>query len=90
MNNAAKSSFRSQLKMREVGDKTCVFCTEPESISHLFFDCCVANSMWEWCSSTFGIQLTGGFENVAKWWLSRKKHAVLNICTSAILCRAGS
>ena len=73
------------LKRREVGDKTCVFCTEPESISHLFFDCCVANSMWEWCSSTFGIQLTGGFENVAKWWLSRKKHAVLNICTSAIL-----
>jgi len=72
-------------KRREVNEKSCVFCDEPESISHLFFDCCVVNIMWELCSSIFGIQLSGGFENVAKWWLSRKKHAVLNMCTSAVL-----
>ena len=41
--------------------------------------------MWEVCSSIFDTQLSGGFENVAKWWLSRKKHAVLNMCTSAVL-----
>lgn len=51
-------------KRREVNEKSCVFCDEPESISHLFFDCCVVNIMWELCSSIFGIQLSGGFENV--------------------------
>ena len=33
----------------------------------------------------FNIQLVGGFECVAKWWLSRKEHLVLNMCTSATL-----
>jgi len=27
----------------------------------------------------------GGFECVAKWWLSRKKYLVLNMCTSAVM-----
>jgi len=28
-------------KRRNVDDKTCIFCSDPESIHHLFFDCCV-------------------------------------------------
>jgi hypothetical protein len=29
-------------KRRQVDDKTCLFCAELESVSHLFFNCCVA------------------------------------------------
>jgi hypothetical protein len=33
-------------KRREVTDKTCLFCNEPESVKHLFFECCVAKRIW--------------------------------------------
>jgi hypothetical protein len=33
-------------KRRNVDDKICIFCSEPESIHHLFFDCCVAKILW--------------------------------------------
>jgi len=33
-------------KRRNVDDKSCIFCSEPESIHHLFIDCCVAKIMW--------------------------------------------
>lgn len=68
-----------------MSDKTCLFCTEPESMHHLFFECCVVKIMWDLCSNIFGLQLVGGFEAVAKWWISRKKHTVLNTCTSVVL-----
>jgi len=38
------------VKRREVTDATCLFCSEKESISHLFFDCCVAMHVWKFIS----------------------------------------
>jgi hypothetical protein len=29
-------------KRKKLDDLSCLFCTESESVSHLFFDCCVA------------------------------------------------
>lgn len=34
-------------KRRTVADKTCVFCSETESVDHLFFKCLIAQQMWE-------------------------------------------
>jgi hypothetical protein len=34
-------------KRRQVDDKTCLFCNENESLSHVFFKCCVAQCMWQ-------------------------------------------
>lgn len=72
-------------KRRKVSDKSCLFCSDPESINHIFFECCVVNSIWSFFSDLFNVQLVGGFECVAKWWLSRKKYLVLNMCTSAVM-----
>ena len=33
-------------KRRDVSDPTCLFCNEKESISRLFFECCVARNVW--------------------------------------------
>ena len=64
---------------------TCLFCGEPESVNHVFFYCCVVRVLWSFFSGVFGFQLVGSFEVVAKWWISRKKHAVLNMRISAVL-----
>lgn len=34
-------------KRRDVSDLTCPFCSEMESITHLFFDCCVSVNVWK-------------------------------------------
>lgn len=72
-------------KRKNVDDKTCLFCGEFESIHHLFFDCCVASEVWSFCADGLNLQNANSFEAVARWWISNKKHAVLNMCTSAIL-----
>jgi hypothetical protein len=33
-------------KRKNVADKTCLFCVENESVTHLFYGCCVAKRMW--------------------------------------------
>jgi hypothetical protein len=34
-------------KRHNLDDSTCLFCTEKESVHHLFFDCVVARRTWE-------------------------------------------
>lgn len=41
--------------------------------------------MWNLCVDILNIQGARGFEAVARWWISNEKHAILNMCTSAIL-----
>jgi hypothetical protein len=53
-------------KRRPVEDKTCVFCSENESIVHPFFECCVAKEVWALCANSLGITLNPGFESIAK------------------------
>ena len=41
-----KTLIRTNLaKRRHVEDVSCLFCNEPETVNHLFFDCCVAKSV---------------------------------------------
>ena len=44
-------------KRRPVEDKTCVFCSENESVHHLFFDCVVAKQMWTLISQTSNVHI---------------------------------
>jgi hypothetical protein len=48
-------------KRKNLYDKSCLFCNEPETISHLFFACCVAKVTWEnvsdVCDRTLGLIL---------------------------------
>jgi hypothetical protein len=33
-------------KRKKIDDSSCLFCREDESVTHLFFNCCVAKEMW--------------------------------------------
>jgi hypothetical protein len=72
-------------KRREVNDPTGLFCDEKESISHLFFHCCVAKNVWEsvsvWLTRTVGTD----FESVASLWIANKKFMVCNIVSSVVI-----
>jgi hypothetical protein len=37
------------------GNKQCVFCSQPESIQHLFFNCHFAKFLWRVVQVTFNI-----------------------------------
>jgi hypothetical protein len=63
----------------------CVFCDEPESVAHLFFDCCVARTIWECVAEVCEKTVGADFELVAKLWLHNKKFKALNVCTTATL-----
>jgi hypothetical protein len=39
------------------GSKTCAFCSHPEIIQHLFFDCHVAKFIWRAVQSAFNIDI---------------------------------
>ena len=62
-----------------------MFSSENDSIVHLFFDCCVAKEVWPLCANSLGISLNPGFESIGRLWIFKKKHAITNLCTSAIL-----
>ena len=64
---------------RTVDDQTCLFCSEPESCHHLFFDCFVAKLIWPVISEMVGVEVGADFESVARWWLSNNKNAALNV-----------
>jgi hypothetical protein len=70
-------------KRRQVDDLSCLFCSETESISHLFFECCVAKVFWQTISDITNVKLGSDFESVAKLWINQKKHGVTNVCTAA-------
>ena len=72
-------------KRRHVEDASCVFCSEPESCSHLFFDCFVAKLIWPIISDIIGVQVGVSFESVARWWISEKRNSLINTVCTAVL-----
>jgi hypothetical protein len=72
-------------KRRHVEDITCLFCNELESVNHLFFECFVADHIWQALSHIFGVRLGNDFESIARWWISNNKNSVLNMFCSATL-----
>jgi hypothetical protein len=71
-------------KRKNLDDQTCLFCAEPESISHLFSDCCVARQILLNVAEMINLPVGQDFESIAKRWLSDKKFKLVNICTSAV------
>ena len=81
-----KTLTRNNLaKRQKVEDLSCLFCSEPETVQHLFFDCCVARVSWDHLSEVLGTQIGTDFESVARWWVSEKNNSVLNTCSAALL-----
>jgi len=62
-----KTLTRNNLAKRQnVEDLSCLFCSEPETVQHLFFDCCVAKVSWNHLSEILGTQIGTDFESVAR------------------------
>jgi hypothetical protein len=66
-------------------DVSCLFCSNPKSVCHLFFECCVSKVMWQNLYEICGKQVGNDFESVASPWLCAKKFKTLNICTTAVM-----
>lgn len=73
------------LKRRDIDDHTCLFYSEPESINHLFFDCCVAKRLWTMLGEVLYLRGSWNFEFVASQWIANKNYAILNILSSALM-----
>ena len=72
-------------KRKNLENLICLFYAEPETINHLFFECCVPTTMWCHLSDIFDKNLGANFESVARWWVSNKKNTVLNTCCAALM-----
>ena len=53
-------------KCRRVEDRTCLFCSERESVMHLFFECIVSKHTWGVISQIFHIDIGNDFESFAR------------------------
>jgi hypothetical protein len=74
-----KLMTRDNLQKRNLGKPTCcVFYNEDETVSHLFFNCIVANIVWGEVSDFFGLNILEDYLSVARFWVSNKKHQALN------------
>jgi hypothetical protein len=52
-------------KRRKVEDKTCLFCSEKETICHLFFEYVVVKQAWDTISAVYGFPIGSDFESMA-------------------------
>ena len=77
---------RDNLKKRHMNKpEDCVFCSEPETINHLFFDCIVAKNVWCRISSFFGKNLGSDLASITHYWIANKAHTALNSICAAVL-----
>jgi hypothetical protein len=72
-------------KRRKVEDECCLFCSEKETIHHVFFECVVAKQCWNIMSDILGSRVGDNMCDVGKFWLSNKKHVLVNIVSSAVI-----
>jgi hypothetical protein len=72
-------------KRQHVPDVSCVFCSEVESVTHLFFECVVASEMWNQISMLTGIKLQVNLFSVSSLWICEKTNQVPNIVHAAAL-----
>ena len=64
--------------------EACVFCSDNESVNHLFFDCVVARKMWCYvdCYASYKIH---NYESLACKWLHGQKSDCLNTISAGVL-----
>jgi len=54
-------------------------------VLHMFFECAVAAQLWRVLSNILEVNLGGSFESIGQFWLSNKRHGLVNIITAAAL-----
>jgi hypothetical protein len=74
-------------KRRLVEDKTCLLCSEDETVNDLFFDCMVVRQAWETISEVVGFPISLDYVFVARCCLCNKKYGVVNMLPSKV-CRS--
>lgn len=52
-------------KRKNIDCNECLFCSEKESVQHLFFECVVAKRMWNELSGILHLDIGLNFESVA-------------------------
>jgi hypothetical protein len=72
-------------KRRKLEDLSCLFCSETETVHHLFFDCCVANGVWSVLADILNLSGNCNYEYVASLWLANKKFMLANVVNAATL-----
>lgn len=72
-------------KRRPVDDPSCLFCSEQESVQHLFFCCVVARILWTFVSDYFNLEHISSLADIATLWQQPKKNVVLNMICAASL-----
>jgi hypothetical protein len=60
-------------KGKKLDDNRCLFCNELETVTHLFFECCVARLVWNEIAEISGKVIGADFESVARFWVADKK-----------------
>ena len=85
LTNNKRLTKDNSTKRRSVKDATCLFCSELESIFHLFPKCCVAMRICNLISELMLINLGPDFELVACLWIVNKKHIVTNIVVTYVV-----
>jgi hypothetical protein len=72
-------------KRKSLDDKTCLFYSEAGSVVHLFFECCVARTIWNVMAQITGYPVIQCFEDITKMWLRGKICRVINVLNTAVV-----
>jgi hypothetical protein len=73
-------------KRQHVEDMSCVFCSESESCTHVFFTCTVASVVWSELNRLMGKPPSPmSFQSVAGLWVSNEKDCIENSVYAAVL-----
>ncbi|KAI5003541.1 hypothetical protein ZWY2020_030701 [Hordeum vulgare] len=72
-------------KRKHLDDLTCLFCNEPESIQHIFFECINVDVIWTTIADFFHCSRMLCFHDVASLWKLNKKEKLLNMTIAASL-----
>jgi hypothetical protein len=81
-----KNLTRDNLNIRKrLDDMSCLFCSEHETVHHLFFECAVAKQMWAYMSEVWDREVGSDFLSIGQMWLCNKRFLVCNIFCAAAL-----
>ena len=73
------------VKRQNLSDLTCLFCSEEESINHLFFECVVAKEIWSSVQFLTEVDISPiCLSNITKLWPD-KKFSVENVVHASVL-----
>ena len=64
----------------------CKFCSEKESIHHLFFDCIIARQLWAYLSDFNGSVINSYFDMASKWIAPKKYKSTNTISAGVVWC----